>query len=273
MIKKAIKQARKAHPPATKTYDERYVAFVDILGFSSIVDRSQTDELLVSNLSAALEGISRRAHHARSAALQMEATAFSDTVVLSVPTTPEGLSHMLQTIADLSADLLSLNMLFRGAIVKGKLLHTTDAIFGPALIAAYKLETNVSFHPRIMVSSEVYQDAASSAFSSKRLIPKHIVADPHDVPYLNLFAKWDGVSGEWLSEAIQMLTTLQGIIAAGLIDNAASPPIAEKYKWIARKLNGFVRKYGLRDRISEIPLDADPIASAPSTTPARKKSS
>jgi hypothetical protein len=64
------------------------------------------------------------ASHARSAALGVEATAFSDTVVLSVPKNPDGLVHMLQTIADLSADLLSLNMLFWGAIVKGKLLHS-----------------------------------------------------------------------------------------------------------------------------------------------------
>lgn len=271
MTKRAIKQSRTARGSLAKAYDDRYVAFVDILGFSSIVSQSETDEVLVGNLSTALEGISRRASHARSTALGMEATAFSDAVVLSVPTSPDGLAHMLQTIADLSADLLSLNMLFRGAIVKGKLLHTTDAIFGPALIAAYKLETNVSFHPRIMVSPQVYQDAASATFGSKRLIPRHIVADPHDVPYLNLFAKWDGLSGEWPNEAIEMLTALQGIIAVGLIDNAAAPPIAEKYKWIARRLNGFVRRVGLKDRISEIPLDADPDVSASSTAASRKK--
>jgi hypothetical protein len=79
-----------------------------------------------------------------------------------------------------------------------------------------------------MVNPEIYQDAASNTFASKRLIPRHIVTDPHDVPYRNLFAKWDGVSGELPGEAIEMLTALQGIIAAGLIENAAWPPISEK---------------------------------------------
>lgn len=242
-------------PRGANAYDDRYVAFVDILGFANIVGRSENDAKLVANLTKALEGISRGAAQARSAELGMEATAFSDTVVLSVPTSAEGLLHMLKTIASLSTDLLSLNMLFRGALVKGKLLHTPDAIFGPALIKAYNLETAVSFHPRIMVSPEVYHDAASETFAGMKLIPHYIVADRHDVPYLNPFATWHGIKGKWPADALRMLVTLQTIIAAGLIENASYPPISEKYKWIARRLNAFVRSSSLTEKIAEIGLE------------------
>jgi hypothetical protein len=255
MSKKAIKQKRQSRVAAALSYDERYVSFVDILAFSNIVARSENDPTLVGNLSRALHGISQRVANARSAELGMEATAFSDNVVLSVPTSAEGLLHMLQTIGDLSMDLLNLNMLFRGAVVKGKLLHTTGAVFGPALIHAYKLETTVSFHPRIMVSAEVYQDAASSSFKSQKLIPKYIVADQHDVPYLNPFARWYGMKGNWPTDALEKLVTLQTIIATGLIENATLPPVAEKYKWIARRLNSFVRASQLSDQIAEINLE------------------
>jgi hypothetical protein len=255
MSPRPAKGKRKSREAAKKGYEERYLAFVDILGFSNIVARSENDDGLVGNLSAALHGISRRVANARSTALGLEATALSDTVVLSVPTSAEGLLHMMQTIDDLSMDLLSLKMLFRGAVVKGKLLHTAGAIFGPALLYAYKLETTVSFHPRIMVSGEVYEDAASAAFKAQKLIPKYIVADKHDVPYLNLFARWHSLKGEWPTDALRQMVTLQTIIATGLIENANKPPVAEKYKWIARRLNSFVRRGGLKEKIAEIILD------------------
>jgi hypothetical protein len=163
---------------------------------------------------------------------------------------------MLQTIDDLSMDLLSMNMLFRGAVVKGKLLHTAEVIFGPALVHAYSLESTVSFHPRIMISGDVYGDAASSDYSHQKLIPRYIVADKHDVPYLNLFARWHGMKGNWPNDALQTLVKLQTIIATGLIDNAGRPPVNEKYKWIARRLNGFIRTAGLQSKIAEIPFES-----------------
>jgi hypothetical protein len=255
MSRKPTTPKRRSRAVAARSYDERYVSFVDILGFSSIVARSENDAVLVGNLSKALHGINQRVANARSTELGMEATAFSDNVVLSVPGSAEGLLYMLQILGDLSMDLLSLNMLFRGAVVKGKLLHTTGAVFGPALIDAYKLETTVSFHPRIMVSGEVYQDAASGPFQPQKLIPKYIVTDQHDVPYLNPFARWHGMKGDWPADALEKLVTLQTIIATGLIENATLPPVAEKYKWIARRLNSFVRAAGLSDKIAEIKLE------------------
>jgi hypothetical protein len=254
MTKDTTKRRRKVPRVAGKMYDERYVAFVDILAFTNIVERSVSEPSLVSSLSEALNGISRSAANARSTALSMEATAFSDTVVLSVPVSADGLLYMLQTIEGLSVDLLSLNMLFRGALVKGKLIHTTEVIFGPALLNAYGLESTTSFHPRIMVSSDVYADAASVAYKSQDLVPRYIVAEQHDVPYLNIFARWHDLKGAWPEDALQKLVKLQTIIATGLIENSGRPPISEKYKWIARKLNRFVRTARLQSKIAIIEL-------------------
>jgi class 3 adenylate cyclase len=249
------KSVRGAAEKVRKEYDLRYVAFVDILAFASIVERSERDVLLIRNISEALKVISRRVANARSTELGLEATAFSDTVVFSVPISADGLLHMLQAIDDLSMELLSKNMLFRGAVVKGKILHTAEAVFGPALLHAYKLESAVSFHPRIMVSAEVYSDAASKNYRRQELTPRYIVADKHDVPYLNLFARWHGAKSNWSKDTIEKLVTLQTIIATGLIENANSPPINEKYKWIARRLNVFIRSAGLQNKIAEIPLE------------------
>jgi len=245
----------KSEPATEVAYEQRYVAFVDILGFASIVEKSEIDGTLVRKLNEALGGINRRAASARSEELRLEATTFSDTVVLSVPVTPDGLLHMFQTIDDLSMDLLGMNMLFRGAVVRGKLWHTTEAIFGPALVGAYYLEAKVSFHPRIMVSKEVLGDASSQSYAPLQLVSRYISTDAHDIPYLDLFARWHDVSTNWTREVLEKLISLQKIIATGLIENAENPPICEKYKWIARKLNLFIRTAKLQGKIGFIELE------------------
>jgi hypothetical protein len=249
-----MKPKSKKTPP-TEIYEQRYVAFVDILGFAKIVEKSQSDTSLVHKLNKALGGISRRAASARSEKLRLEATTFSDTVVLSVPVTSDGLLHMFQAIDDLSIDLLSMNMLFRGAIVRGMLMHSAEAIFGPALVEAYNLETRVSFHPRIIVGKDVFGDASSEQYEELQLVSRYISADAYDIPYLDLFARWRGISESWAKDSLEKLISLQTIIAAGLIENTENPPVCEKYKWLARKLNSFVRTAKLQNKIGLLDLE------------------
>jgi hypothetical protein len=50
--------------------------------------------------------------------------------------------------------------LVRGAIVREKISHEDQTVFGEALIEAYRLESEVVRFPRVMIAGEVYHDAA-----------------------------------------------------------------------------------------------------------------
>jgi len=233
---------------ASTSYEERYVAFIDVLGFADLVARSETSPEIVARLSTTLSALSERARLARSEELHIEAASFSDTIVLSSPTVPDALLRLLEIIDELSFELISGNMLFRGAIVRGHLLHTTEFVFGPALVSAYRLETHTSFHPRIMFDPVVY-----AASKDDERFDRYVVADSYDVPYLNPFARWHGAPLD--TAAIGQIVQLQGIIAAGLMAGANNPSIGEKYKWLGRKLNRFISTREPRTSLQVLTVD------------------
>ena len=235
--------------PSPHAYEDRYLAFVDVLGFADLVNRSRSAPQIVEQLHQALYSLSTRTRTARSELLRLEATSFSDTVVLSVPVGATELLRMVEIIDEFSVALLRNNMLFRGAIVQGPVLHTEDYVFGPALITAYRLETNISFHPRIIFDAPVFAVARS-----EEELQRYLVADPYDVPYLNPFARWE--SNEALGQdALSELVQLQSVIANGLMVGASSPSVGEKYKWLARKLNRFIAAAGARLALHPLALD------------------
>jgi len=237
------KQPIRLQPDASPSYGDRYMAFVDVLGFSSIIAKSTSDDEVVQRVHQALAGISRKATAARSPHLDVQATSFSDNVVISLPASGPGLFHLIGMINNFSQQLLSLGMLFRGAIVRGRALHTEEVVFGPALVDAYRLETSVSLHPRIMLSDPVMEDVRTSALASPdhaTMATRLVREDAFDVPYINLFADWEDDDVAWSSEAIAKLSLLRNVIMVGLSENGKNPNVAEKYKWIARRLNSFL---------------------------------
>ncbi|MGR0183446.1 hypothetical protein [Azospirillum aestuarii] len=236
----------------TVVYTERYVAFVDVLGFRSIISKSATNPAVVERVHAALAGISRLAAARRSTTLGFEVTSFSDNVVLSIPVSPQGLLHLIQTINGFSQDLLGLGMLFRGAVVRGFALHTHEVIFGPGMVEAYQLESTISFHPRIMLGPAVLADARKYAQKQKlwrEAFPRYIVEEPRDIPYLSPFASWPDDDAAWADDAVAKLFLLRTIIESGLIENSGTPHVSEKYRWLARQLNSFIRQHRLANHI------------------------
>lgn len=220
------------------TYELRYVAFVDILGFAGLVERSKTSPTQVQQLYTALSSLSARVLKEQGEGAQ--ATNFSDTVVMSTTITAEGLKQLFSAVSGFTLDLLEKNMLLRGAIVRGDLMHTRDITFGPALVDAYRLETTTSFHPRVIIDSPVLDDIQNYSSGDTPVdFSKFVVSDSYDVPYLNPFSEWQG-EPSLSKESIVRLITLQATITTGLVENATQPSVCEKYKWLARKLNNFI---------------------------------
>jgi hypothetical protein len=135
-------------------FSERVVAFIDILGFGSLVRRMQTDADLRRDVYTALrrtlgkeQGLSAMQDR------QVEMTSFPDCTVLSSPAGNE--REILAKAAYLTRDFLFSGILCRGAIVTGPAYHRDRILLGPAVVDAYERERGVAKFPRIVVSDDV----------------------------------------------------------------------------------------------------------------------
>lgn len=154
-------------------YEHRVVAFLDIMGFSEMVNSSMETDASPEAISRILELIhgfvrdmfaDMQGHLPEKyddPSLSFKATMFSDSIVMSVAdkhkdTQAGGMPYVAVALATsvLAYDLLALGVFCRGGIAVGKLIHDEN-VFGPALIEAYRLETRQAVVPRILFSPYV----------------------------------------------------------------------------------------------------------------------
>jgi hypothetical protein len=127
-----------------KRYSQRYIAFIDILGFRQLVQRSTSEKFLVKTIVNALSGLNNSTGIIRS-------ISFSDSIIMSAPETQHGLRVLLMYAGNLQRDFLLEGILTRGSIVLGPVYHEDTIAFGPAVVEAYELEQHVAIYPRIVL--------------------------------------------------------------------------------------------------------------------------
>jgi hypothetical protein len=151
-------------------YEERIVAFVDILGFRDLVEqsagpyRSVTPDEIQQALGVPepaardqivlgrIGDISKSGHRM---------TAFSDSIVITADPTEQGLTHVLFHVEKIGFRLIRLHRLCRGGITRGLVYHDDRIIFGPAWIEAYDLERKTEM-PRVVLSENVVRIGLSA---------------------------------------------------------------------------------------------------------------
>lgn len=159
------------------TFTECYVAFLDLMGVRNLVKKCVTTPELHRNVIAALQetkdiasffGERRDAETEEVKRWVLQVQAFSDCVVLFIPTESKMLGWMLASIRRLHDRLLELQVPLRGGITIGgmhwdaswSLLKpitgaSAPVAFGPGLVAAYDLESSVAVYPRILISDDL----------------------------------------------------------------------------------------------------------------------
>jgi hypothetical protein len=157
-------------------FQARFIAFVDILGFSSIVERMSREDRLFTAVRDALKRLDSQARgvqlyrrerrEKRHATVHkgkvplvgetnLQMTAFSDCYVLSA-VSPAW--HVLAAVQALGSSFLAEGILTRGAVVHGKAYHNGRVLFGPGIVEAYTLESEVAKYPRILVTESVREE-------------------------------------------------------------------------------------------------------------------
>ena len=135
--------------------DFHFVAFIDILGFSSMVksdcEGPDTEVSFISKLLEVHEEVRSLFKDDASYSL----TQFSDSIVLNRKYEPSALKEFIDIIARFQYALLTRGLLCRGGIAFGKHFSQGDFIFSAGLIESYLLEKNIARFPRIVVSKDL----------------------------------------------------------------------------------------------------------------------
>jgi len=130
-------------------YENRTVAFFDILGWKEEIDTAGNDPRHIARLATAVRLFASHVGTANAEGVLM--TTFSDNVVVSKPFAPNDVWWLLQGLATTQLGLASLGFWMRGGVTVGGLFHDDKIVFGPALNRAYYLESKVAKFPRIIV--------------------------------------------------------------------------------------------------------------------------
>lgn len=160
-------------------FEERAVAFIDILGFSQLVEEVSSGREsalalneLVTLLDQAIPFLDAGVSSQVPQILIPQHLQISDSIILSAPLRTtlsgwenySGLEIVVMRTIQLTQMLLKAGYLIRGGISVGKVWHAPANIIGPAYQEAYKLETTTKA-PRIVLSAAalaLWQKCSSS---------------------------------------------------------------------------------------------------------------
>lgn len=145
-------------------FEDRAVAFVDVLGFKSLVERAASSNEALNQLSelvALLEGVVPKLDKTVDSDIPQHLiprhNCISDCIILSAPVSDEartnynGLEVVIMRVIQLTHFFLDAGYLVRGGISVGKVWHTDSNIVGPAYQEAYLLEANGN-EPMVVLS-------------------------------------------------------------------------------------------------------------------------
>lgn len=130
-------------------YEKRIVAFVDILGFKTMIEDSEIDIELRKKIKKAVEFIRESARTEEDSVRKV--STFSDSAVISYRLKESSLFYLLLDIIRLQLGLGALGIMIRGGIAIGDCYHDGNIIFGPAMNEAYRLESKVAKWPRVVI--------------------------------------------------------------------------------------------------------------------------
>jgi hypothetical protein len=141
-------------------FEERFVVFLDILGFSSMVSAAAKDPYgesarqvetaltIIENMKL-IEG--DRVDQ-NSSIVGYRSHIFSDCIVMSVPESKEAVSKLFIELAKLTVNLMAIGVWIRGGMSSGKISRKATTPWGPAIVEAYRIESELAENPRIALS-------------------------------------------------------------------------------------------------------------------------
>lgn len=166
-------------------YQNKLVAFIDVLGFSNLVYSNKMEEIN-SYYEMLLTGFREVARRKR-----LDFLLISDSIVVYAPLKKQNLATFVSVLYGLQYKLLLKGILIRGGISYGNLYTSKkdNIVVGTGLINAYKLESQ-AIYPRIIIDRRLvglFFDGSDN-FNNELGIKIKMTSSPiyiKDFPYIN----------------------------------------------------------------------------------------
>lgn len=211
-------------------YTNRVIAFVDVLGFRSLVSESATSSPAeVESIRRISDAILHSLDELKKKLISsggVVVTQFSDSFVLSTggnssDRRSSNLSEFASALHVVMHCFLDSNLLLRGGITRGKLIHSKRLLFGPAMNRAYDLERLVARVPRIIFDPNLPELANT-------VLPDGIARDVDGVFYVDYFSpeRVFYLVPEWLHAIQKCIEAMPH-----------SEKLREKRAWLVEKYN------------------------------------
>jgi len=254
-------------------YEQRIVAFIDILGFKSILDETvdkkglDCEEKIDSVISAyqAIRDIwdldNKYDSFGIKAPESKQVTIFSDSIVVSFKVGES--SQVFSTLMEIKLlimRLLSRKILCRGAVSIGKFIHTENYLFGPALVEAYTLESKAAMYPRVILDRSVIEASAiaksshHSSLEEEEYVLSLLEQDSDGMYYIDYFFKAQSELDDPEYDFPEYINNLSEIIRKGLMGSShhSKADLRVKYSWMRERYNRMVEIVTNKEKISEL---------------------
>ena len=228
-------------------FEQRLVAFIDILGWSDAVFSAVDNAELRRRLHNAVSSLGAQV------AVDVEDdtpefpssdhfSQFSDSVIISIPFSgDDDLLRLIKQIASYQSSMLMAGFPIRGGIAAGLIYHKAAIAFGPALNAAHRLESQTAKHPRVIIDMSL----APLVESASKKMPAHwpfVTRDTDGFYHPDYLTTWA------MSDAASL--RLDYMIETWLAVYQDKESVLKKYKWLASKWDDAKKDAGWRKEIS-----------------------
>jgi hypothetical protein len=244
-------------------YEQRVVAFIDILGFKSLLNetvdgKGNDQEEKIDTVISAYEAIrdiwnldEKSELYDTKSIDTKKVSIFSDCIVVSFKV--EQKSEVFFTLLEIKwliMRLLSRGILCRGGVSLGKFIHTDNYLFGPALVEAYTLESKAAMYPRVILDTNVIDAGAenrkSGHSSSDEIgyVYSLLEQDSDGMYYIDYFSKAQEELDDPEYGFAEYVANLGSIIRKGLMASShhTKVDLRVKYSWMRERYNRMVNQ-------------------------------
>jgi hypothetical protein len=223
----------------TFEYQNRVVAFIDVLGSAEFAEQSDGSPAARAKIGKLITADKLFEQFVRKnlGSLGVAFAFFSDSFVLSMHA--DRVLYLVRETGNFCRYLLLQGLLCRGAITAGSLYHHERIVVGPALVRAYRSEQCAAIYPRVILddaameywTEEFAPDSAHPSFESL------VKLDRDGQHFIDIFnPEWAGVL-PWASsvptDPFVFLEQACKQVRDGRTENTGRPNVLRKYEWLA----------------------------------------
>jgi|WetSurMetagenome_2_1015567.scaffolds.fasta_scaffold48542_2 hypothetical protein len=219
-------------------YTEKFVAFIDILGFKNLILNSDLGKSreTIRFISDSI-GIIRRNLNANNIT-DFRATYFSDNICISSSIDKLGISisYLIHAISEFQLFWALRGIFVRGGISVGRHYEDNNIIFSRGLVIAHFLEVKNAVYPRIIIDKDLLKTISRSYLETTQNLQLICCDESDDRIFIDYLAA-AGPAGEPIMPFDDIFLRHKDSIVKQIKQNIGDSHTLDKYRWLARYHN------------------------------------